>query len=363
MKLEKASALIYTRQKNIGFPGGYFKVQPENLPEQTAKKLMEYALDAMNGIEPLRSIHEYSRIVIALDGYVVLGVAAYLRDLVPDGWEAKDEAGRLTHGFVAYVWEQKDFQAVQFPDAWEFGTLICDWIRPHWEDSETSAWAAKQDLVPYQYRAGESASQKSAYTPVKHDGVYIESLDKTEDLLQWAILEAAKGSSVSICTNVTVYDAESYESPFRYVAQRKRGAYAVPKKAPVKREVIPAKAPETRVVIQETVETERGNSGQKAPVILIAAGIAALVLTLLLLPGGFLTSLLRIILLVIAIVCILAGIVRVLKMRKREEIPEIPEAVPTEPENPWMYPGLDMDKKTENKPRQKRDSQEDIFNF
>ena len=71
----KASALIYTREKHIGFPGGWFKVQPEDFSAKTAKLVLEYAMSAMEEVKPLRSEHKQVEVVIAEAGYVVLGVA------------------------------------------------------------------------------------------------------------------------------------------------------------------------------------------------------------------------------------------------------------------------------------------------
>lgn len=215
--LNKASALIYTREKHIGFPGGWFKVQPEDFPKATAKRLLDdYAMAAMEDVKQLRSAHKQVSVVIVEDGYVILGIAAYLRDLFSDGWEGVDERNRPVYGFFGYVWKQKDFnQCCYFPTLDQFANLVSDYIRPNWDLSKNSHWATHQELVPYQYSPCTIPNEAILdFTP--HE---IEAVENADKLVQWAINKAVSGESVSVSTNVTIYDIKTYTTPYQYVSQ------------------------------------------------------------------------------------------------------------------------------------------------
>ena len=186
----KASAIIYTREKYIGFPG-WFKVQPEDLPEKTAKKLMEKALAAVNELDSIKIAHKIMRVVIAEDGFVVLGVSAYMRDLFADGWEALDWTGnRLGFAFVGYVWKQSEFtQPLSFPDKSAYEALLAEHIRPYFEYAETDPWASHQEQVPYRYDPAVAAEDALMdFTPARICGA-----EEEEKLVSWAIRKAARG--------------------------------------------------------------------------------------------------------------------------------------------------------------------------
>lgn len=218
--ISKASALIYTREKYIGFPGGWFKVQPEDFSDSTAKLVLEYAMSAMEEVKPLRSDHEQVKVVIAEGGYVVLGIACYLRDLFSDGWGGADQMNRPIYGFFGYVWKQNDFtRDCSFPDLSAFADLAAEYIRPNWELSKNAGWATHQEPVPYRYLLGDAHNTSTDdFVPARFEGP--ENADR---LVGYAIRRAAAGGNISVCTNVTIYDRKTYQTAFQYVAENALG--------------------------------------------------------------------------------------------------------------------------------------------
>lgn len=341
--ISKASALIYTREKHIGFPGGWFKVQPEDFSEETAKLVMEYAMSAMEDVKPLRSNHKQVHVVIAENGYVVLGISAYLRDLFSDGWEGIDEKNRPIYGFFGYVWKQNEFNnACKFPNLAEFASLIAEHIRPNWELSKNAPWATHQELVPYRYMPCEEQNVPTAtFAPAK-----IESVENADRLIEWAIRKAVNGQMVSVCTNVTVYDAKDYKTPFQHVSQA---------------------ASSKKYFSTGSNGRQAGNGGQggqggnggtttltkklskTVPVILITAGVVLLILSIVLIPTAWMTGLIWKATLVASIACIAAGIVRLAKVQKQHTNESV-----ADPTNiPGKYPPSSSDNielfKTETK--------------
>lgn len=326
--MSKASALIYTREKYIGFPGEWFKVQPEDFPEKVAKNVLNYAMSAMEDVKPLRSAHEQVRVVVAKDGYVVLGVAAFLRDMFSDGWEGKDEANRLGYGFFGYVWKQEEFtQNVQFPALESYAALVTEYIRPNWEILPNSRWAAHQELVPYQYTPCNINNVPANYFVPS----CIESVENEERLLQWAIQKASNGESVSVCTNVTIYNAKDYKTPFQYVSQAAAdeiSSVAIISKQNAGSTVISSNGhtdekgsedfAKSTSISGDSHSDDRAlacqvkKTGETRINTLIAVGVGLFILTTLPLP----VVVLRVILLVVATVCITVGIVNIVLKRK-----------------------------------------------
>lgn len=353
--MNKASALIYTREKHIGFPGGWFKVQPEDFSEKTAKLVMEYAMRAMEDVKPLRSAHKQVHVVIAENGYVVLGIAAYLRDLFSDGWEGMDEKNRPIYGFFGFVWKQNDFtQACTFPKLNEYANLVAEYIRPNWELSKNAHWATQQELVPYRYSpCGALIAPVEGFVPAR-----VESIESADRLVQWAIQRAAGSETVSVCTNVTIYDLKDYKTPFQYVSQ----AVSSKKNRPTGStggnggSVVSGGSGGTDspggqggtsgfghnsgtsglngndgLAFSGGTSTQAKNTRIIVPVALVALGIVLLILALIALPVAWMAGLLWKALLVVGIVCLAVGIMRLMKVRQKleqepEHVPEVPDS-------------------------------------
>lgn len=341
--ISKASALIYTREKYIGFPGGWFKVQPEDFSQGTADLVMKYAMSAMEDVKPLRSAHKQVCVVIAEHGYVVLGIAAYLRDLFSDGWEGIDEKNRPIYGFIGFVWKQNDFtQAFTFPTLNEFTNLVSEHVRPNWELSKNASWATQQELVSYHYSfySTHNASVED-FAPAR-----IESIESAERLVQWAIQRAANGETVSVCTNVTIYDAKDYKTPFQYVSQAASGKQ-YGSTGSTGRNSSPAsvggRSGTSSTGAQEATHGASGNGSTSSlnsnggsgpsggtstqiknaskivPVAMIAFGIVFLILALISLPVAWAAGLLWKVLLVVSAVCLAVGVMRLMKVQQKSK--------------------------------------------
>lgn len=353
--MNKASALIYTREKHIGFPGGWFKVQPEDFSDKSAKLVMEYAMSAMEDVKPLRSAHKQVYVVISENGYVVLGIAAYLRDLFADGWEGVDEKNRLIYGFVGFVWKQNDFtQAFTFPKLSEFTNLVAEHIRPNWELSKNAPWATHQELLPYRYTPCSVCNEPADdFIPAR-----IESVENGEHLVQWAIRRAANGENVSVCTNVTIYDVKDYQTPFQYVSQAVSGkkygstgstggnSGSVSSGGSGRTGSIGGQGATSGSASNCGTSGLNGNGGlglsggtsaqiknasKIVPVALIALGVVFLILALISLPVAWMAGLLWKALLVVGIACLAVGIMRLMKVRQKPEqepmqVPEVPNS-------------------------------------
>jgi len=333
--ISKASALIYTREKHIGFPGGWFKVQPEDFPKATAKRLLDdYAMAAMEDVKQLRSAHKQVRVVIVEDGYVILGIAAYLRDLFSDGWEGVDERNRPVYGFLGFVWKQNDFnQCCHFPTLDHFANLVSDYIRPKWDLSKSSHWATHQELVPFQYSPCTIPNEAILdFTPHK-----IEAVENADKLVQWAINKAASGEIVSVSTNVTIYDIKSYTTPYQYVSCNTSNQKNIVNRSTVenrkqdKEEVNEdvdhlennkevGMLPQNDVSkISDLVDIPQKKSKNAIPRALIGIGILLMILVLVSTPVAWMAGILWKMLLVGAVACISVGVIRLLQDRKKQE--------------------------------------------
>lgn len=339
--MNNASALIYTREKHIGFPGGWFKVQPEDFSDETVKLVMQYAMSAMEDVKPLRSNHKQVHVVIAENGYVVLGIASYLRDLFSDGWEGTDEKNRPIYGFFGYVWKQNDFNTVcKFPNLSEFSNLVAEYIRPNWELSKNAHWATHQELVPYRYMPCEEYNVSAvAYAPAK-----IESVENVDRLIEWAIQKAASGQTVSVCTNVTIYDVKDYKTPFQHVSQAASskknfstgsdGSNGGSTGSGTSSRTSNTVGKQSSDGVGSTSNTNDlyGNGGagipdgtstqtkkvsKLVPVALIALGVVLLILSIALIPTAWMTGMLWKAMLIASVACIAAGIIRLAKAQKQ----------------------------------------------
>ena len=216
--MNKASALIYTRIKHIGFTEK-FKIQPEDFSDATAKTVMKYVNDAKNALTPRLCIaHEQVRVILSIDGYVVLGIWAYMQDLCEDGWKALGEnEERLGFGFFGYVWKQNEFdKCTKFPPLKAFAELVETYLRPYWNLKKEDPWKYRQDFISYCYEPCEiGEAMRSDFVPAP-----IEPIAKEEQLIQWAIQKAGSGEEVSVCTNVTIYNVKTYKTLYQYVTTK-----------------------------------------------------------------------------------------------------------------------------------------------
>ena len=317
--INKASALVYTREKHIGFPGGWFKVQPEDFSDEAVKPVMEYALSAMEDVKPLRSNHKQVRVVIAQNGYVILGMAAYLRDLFSDGWEGIDEKNRPIYGFFGYVWKKEDFSCVcSFPNLTEFASLVAEHIRPNWELSKNARWATQQELVPYRYLPCEKQNKPdAAFVPVP-----IESAENADRLLEWAIQKAANGQTVSVCTNVTVYDVKDYKTPFQYASQAETSKKSFSAGCEEHNRGFSDSGTAGTLIdnggpkIHGETITQLPKTRKRVSGVLIALGVVLLILSVALISANRMMGLLWKVMFAASIACLVVGIIRLPKVQK-----------------------------------------------
>lgn len=346
----KASVLIYTKERHIGFPGGWFKVQPEDFSAKTVKPILEYAMNAMEEVKPLRSEHKQVEVVVAESGYVVLGIACYLRDLFSDGWEGVDEVNRPVYGFIGYVWKQKDFtQVCTFPSLTEFAELVAEYIRPNWELSKNAAWAEHQELVPYRYLPGNARKAwNDDFKPA-----HIEVTENADRLVRYAIQRAAAGEAISVCTNVTIYDLKDEKTAFQYVSRSTPGqkpptARRIEKnsgggdtgnhsRAGNEKDLVSPGLSQSESSYADTGRTNEAGGrnkaatvnggdqadasgsdfrGKKVSILLIAVGAVLLISVIVSITAGWMSGLLLTGTLAAAVVCMAAGLVGLAKARK-----------------------------------------------
>lgn len=215
MQMRNAAPLAYTRRKYIGFPESLL-IEPEDFSEKTAKKFLGYAKDAMDSSAALRSGRQYVRAVIAEDGFVVLGIMTYLRNMAEDGWEGKDRENRPIYGFFGYVWHKEDFTAkAGFPALEEFAPILDQWIRPNWEAAHRSE--APRGEYGFAVTLPE-ARPLQGYAPGKR---FVEP-DEADRLIQWAMEKACAGETVSVCTCADIYAEADYRTQYQYAAKLRR---------------------------------------------------------------------------------------------------------------------------------------------
>ena len=401
----KASALIYTREKYIGFPGGWFKVQPEDFSDSTAKLVLEYAMSAMEDVKPLRGNHEQVKVVIAEAGYVVLGIACYLRDLFSDGWEGADQMNRPVYGFFGYVWKQNDFtRDCGFPDLSEFANLAAEHIRPNWELSKNAGWATHQEAVPYHYLPGNTRNTSTDdFVPAR-----FEDPENADRLIGYAIQRAAVGENISVCTNVTIYDRKTYQAVFQYVAENvlgkgsaavsamdKDGGYSQPRSSSQStQEKSMDHAGKDGVGSRAGTADSGGwsdiaehiSQGKKAdktvPVLWLASGAGLFILTIVLIPMSGITGLLWAGVLAAAAACIVVGTVKFVKSQKQKTNKHVldPRNIPNKQQSPSpdgvlpfksgestisepLMPAVKSNRSTARAKKPEEETTEDLFKF
>jgi len=330
MLVKNAAMVAYTRLKYIGFPKDLL-VSPADISEEFSKKLISYVHDSMESIAELRSIHKYSKVVIAEQGYLVIGITAYLRDIADSDWEGADKGGRLVYGFFGYIWKKEDFVCKGgFPAIEEFRKILDEWIRPHWEDSEFSRWAEMKKVSSYTSEVQMKTPFEFAdYQPPVYVGkVNICKGADESRLTQWALNQAVNGKDLSVCTNLCLYSAKDYVTSYQYIST-------------LKDEYSTANTDEMKVPVEkkgeEPVKEEKKNSNwMKVLILFVAAVIFGLYV-----PGG------KILLVCIVGFILLLGL-RFLLVSKKEEKPPVEVKTPT--------------KKSETKQKtNQKETTEDIF--
>ena len=270
MRIQNAAPLVYTRTKNAGFRKGFI-IQPTDITDSVAEKFVEYVHDAMDSIAEMRSSHRHTRIVIAEDGFVILGVSAYLRDMVKDGWEGTDKGGRLVYGFFGYVWHKRDFTLrIGFPSMEEFSAILDSWIRPHWEDSPNSKWADTLQISSYTSSVTiQKPVDLKGYCPETFRGrTVIDDSSKEDYLIQWALNRASVGEDIRVCTNACVYSFNDFKMRYQYVTHLKE--IEADKSSRV---FLPALEPEKNESMKAPCHEKKKKVYNHIPFLMIAPGV------------------------------------------------------------------------------------------
>lgn len=209
-----ASCLIKTRTRNIGFPS-LFSHCPDGMERETLKDIHEYVLTAMKEVQDIPKSSGYIRkIVIGTGRYLVLGISGYINYLaaeVPDiPYELVDIGGRSIAGFVGFVWdlERNPLPKWGFPALSDFDKVLNEHIITHWEEPDNSPWSNSildGKAVPYQYAVSMCPFSADLEDMALNDNkmeIRIFHNDKTEALLQQAVVDACKKKTVSFCTDL-----------------------------------------------------------------------------------------------------------------------------------------------------------------
>lgn len=303
----KASAIIYSRMKHVGFPQGLM-IQPEDFTPEEAERMMRYIHDAMRNDIELRSAHLCSRMIIADDRHVIMGVVCFLRDLVNGAWSTTDSGHREIHGFLGYAWHREDFPSgAGFPLNASLLAALEKWVHPHWEDSDHALWAefphlsAYEDAVEAGVLSDEPATMPSIDTP-EEKTAWIFSPETEADAVIWAIEQIGQGKNLSLCTNLYLYSNRDRETLFQYAVQMNDFVVETPspsvpfpsqpaapvaeacddKNVGVKLPRIGSKSLQSNSILGSELEKTKCSSRQKASeqntIIILIAGICGIVL-------------------------------------------------------------------------------------
>lgn len=159
MLVDKGSVLIHCRNKYCDFPGKLFQY-PEDFTIEQIYGLRSMILQTTEAIEDLRQSHEKRQAVICTGEHLVLGITAYMKDILGNGsGDYADCGGRLVYGFFGFVWKmdfgEKVGYPVQiqkgFPTAESFASLARKYVLPKWETRywEDGQGAAYEEQVEF----------------------------------------------------------------------------------------------------------------------------------------------------------------------------------------------------------------------
>lgn len=211
-----ASCLIRTREEHVGFPD-LFSHYPKDMPSDTAAHILKYVDAAMRSVEELYDSKERARRVVLLTGgYLVMGVACFLRELIPDAEgkynHMKDFGNRTIQGFVGCVWNlsRRSPRETAFPSMETFAMLIKACILPHWHEPHNSTWAQKvrsgipaEYDFPVSYDEGPAPSTNAAIN-LSASRILVCPLKLGRDMVHTTLSKAISGglSELSVCTNI-----------------------------------------------------------------------------------------------------------------------------------------------------------------
>lgn len=139
MRVDKGSVLIHCRNKHCDFPGKLFQ-RPEDFTLRQIYSLRPVILQTTEAIEDLRQNHEKRQVVICTEEHLVLGITAYIKDILGAG-DYVDRGGRPVYGFFGFVWKREYKErsgypkqiSKGFPSAESFASLAEKYVLPRWE--------------------------------------------------------------------------------------------------------------------------------------------------------------------------------------------------------------------------------------
>lgn len=151
MLVDKGSVLIHCRNKYCDFPGKLFQ-RPQDFTTRQIYRLRPMLLETTEAMEDLRQSHERRQVVICTGEHLILGITAYIKDIL--GTEAyADCGGRPVYGFFGFVWKRNSGEnggypprmQTGFPSAESFACLarkyvLPEWERRYWEDCQGAAY-------------------------------------------------------------------------------------------------------------------------------------------------------------------------------------------------------------------------------
>ena len=157
MPVDNGSVLIHCRSKYCDFPGKLFQY-PQDFTAAQLYQVRAMILQTTESIEDLRQTHEKRRVILCTGTHLVMGVTAYIRDIleadshkksVEKGYDAAysgtdiyaDCGGRPVYGFFGFVWKGPEGEkgryplqiAEGFPSLESIGLLIRNHVLPKWE--------------------------------------------------------------------------------------------------------------------------------------------------------------------------------------------------------------------------------------
>lgn len=157
MLVDNGSVLIHCRSKYCDFPGKLFQY-PRDFTSAQLYQARSMVLQTTEAAEELRQDHGRRRVVIYTGAHLVMGVTAYMRDILKAGGHKTDTEGRYgsgfsgtdlyadcggrpVYGFFGFVWKGQGkekggypLQIVKgFPSLASFGRLIQNYVLPKWE--------------------------------------------------------------------------------------------------------------------------------------------------------------------------------------------------------------------------------------
>ncbi len=157
MLVDKGSVLIHCRNKYCDFPGKLFQY-PEDFTVGQIYGLRSMILQTTEAMEDLRQSHEKRQAVICTGEHLVLGITAYINDILGAG-DYADCGGRSIYGFFGFVWRKECGEKAGygrqiqkgFPSAESFSSLTRKYVLPKWETRywEDCQGAAYEEQVEF----------------------------------------------------------------------------------------------------------------------------------------------------------------------------------------------------------------------